>query len=85
MPTGSLCTGVVSVRTLGDTTATEKTIGSIRDGHSENSKSQVGPFRGLLALLPILHLADRVTTPALLIDGISGIVPCLRGANAQLW
>ena len=56
--------------TLGDTAATQKTIGSIGDGHLENSKAQVGPFRELLAFLPILRLADRLKIPALLTDGI---------------
>ena len=72
------------MRTLGDATATDKSNGSTGDGPSENWKAQVGPFGGLLPLLPILHLAERMTTPALLTDGISGIVPCLRGANTQL-
>ena len=37
---------MVSMRTLGDTAAIEKRIASIGDGHSENSKAQVGPLGG---------------------------------------
>ena len=49
MPTGSQCTIVVSMRTLGDAAATQNRIESIGDRLSKNSKAQVGPFGGLLA------------------------------------
>ena len=47
-------------------------------------------FHSLLSIgLPILHvvggLVGRMKSPALVIDGRGGVVPCPRGANAQVW
>ena len=40
--------------------------------------AQVRPFGGLLAVLLILRIADRLKTLVMMTDGISGVVPCPR-------
>ena len=61
---------MVNMCMLGDVVATRKTAWSMGDRHLDNCKTQLAPFRGLLAFLPVLRLGDRMKTPKLLTNGI---------------
>ena len=56
--------------TPGGTTATEKGIGTVGDGHSENCEGEVRRFGVSLPFLLAMHPACRMRTSALLTGDI---------------
>ena len=69
---------------LGGAAATAEAFGSIGVVHAEKGLHKLDPLGDFRLFLPILRIADRMKTPALLIVGICGVVPCPLGVIAHV-